>query len=156
MEVNFMDISKKIRTGYIGGSHESYLEMSQIGWFNTKHKNDFSSKNTIVIWINEEGNRPIKHFHFHRGKDRIFGGCIMIEKSMYFQHDNHLDTLTDKEIIYMVNFFNSLDPDGSGLTIWKMILMGWNFNNPNFKIKLDTIMPDYKDGILEYKKYRVG
>jgi hypothetical protein len=149
-----INLFEEVKNGCHGGhgytGYEVHMEMSRIGWYNTKKRNDPKSKNSISIWIYAEGNRPIKHFHFYRGDNREFGGCIMLDQSMYFPHDKHIEILKDKEIIHMVNFFNSLDTD-TNLTIWKMILLSWNQQNSNFKIKMDAEIPDYNNGIKEYK-----
>jgi hypothetical protein len=127
-----------------------YLEMAQVGWYNTKNKNDRNSKNSIFIYVIEEHGRPIKHFHFYRGRDRDYGGCIMLEKSMYFNHGNHIDTLSNKEILWLVTFLNSTDEE-SNLTNWQLILLFWNKENDTCKIKMDSKMPNYRDGIENYK-----
>ena len=129
--------------GHIGHSNNTYhLEMAQIGGYNERNRKERESADAKSIWVYAECDRPLAHFHFYRGRDRKGGGCIVLDKPMYFKHDGHNDTLDSSEIKSLVKFLNSTDPD-TGLTMWKLIRVSWNQQNSEFKIKTDSDIPPY-------------
>ena len=131
-----------------GGIH---YEMAQIGYYHPKHKNpNPEDKDTMVIYIYGEPTRPIPHFHFYRGKDRKFGGCIILNEAKYFPHDHHNDKLNKSEINDLLKYLKSNDPD-LNISNWKVIIDYWNRQNPRFTIPIDSPIPPYSHTMLSHK-----
>ena len=146
--MNEIDLTIKMPGDHTG--HESFdggihYEMAQIGSYHPKHKSGTpEDKNTKSIWVYAEGDRPVPHFHFYRGKDRKSGGCIVLNEAKYFPHDGHNDTLADKkELIRLLKFLNTKDSE-FGLSVWKVIIGFWNRQNPKFPISINTKIPPYQ------------
>ena len=122
------------------GKEKSLInEMAQAGTFKSTPK---SGKITLFVRMRE---RDIAHFHFYRGKvpdSGKGGGCLMLKDNMYYDHETHTDTLTEKELISLVKFLNS-SHKGLGVTMWKYIINLWNDNNPRYKVPGNLNMPNY-------------
>ena len=126
--------------------NEYHIEMAQIGSYHPRGHKDPKDKETKSIWVYGE-QRPQKHFHFYRGKDRKAGGCIRLDVSEYFPHDGHIDTLDKKEIKELILFLNDTNSE-TGLSNWKTILAIWNMQNSNYpKIDTNAPIPPYQNGI---------
>jgi len=128
---------------------EVHLEMAQAGAYHPKGQPDPKDKNTISLWIYGE-KRPMKHFHFYRGKDRKAGGCIRLDKPEYFPHDGHTDTLGEDEVLDLVKFLQTVNPEG-GWTIWKTILFLWNTQNLDCKIEMNAPIPPYRMALNDHR-----
>ena len=120
---------------------ESHIDMALVGAFHPEELSDPKDIKTKTIYVYGE-KRPVPHFHFYRGKDLSAGGCIVLNDAMCFPHDKHTDKLDKKEIEELLNFLDSTDSD-FGMSMWKMILMIWNLQNPDSKISMDIPIPLY-------------
>lgn len=110
-----------------------FFEMAQIGGID----------NELVAYVrsNDPGNIP--HFHIvdKTTLGRKFHTCIKIESAEYFHHEGKKDVLNSKQRKSLVNFLNSITP--LECTHWEFLLLTWNTNNSNRKLKMDLPMPDY-------------
>jgi hypothetical protein len=108
----------------------------------------------LTVYASEAGLNA--HFHFYKAKkmpdEGRGGGCIMLEKSKYFQHGTHTDTLNDKDISHLVEALQSPFPGRIDWTFWDEIVSQWNNLNPRYKVKDNLEMPPYGEGIRPYKE----
>jgi len=127
---------------HVGNDH--HMEMAMVGWYNEKDRNERDSKYSKSLYVHEETEPRIKHFHFYRGKDRETGGCIMLEEAKYYPHAKHLDTLKRKEVLSLTKFLDTRDPR-TNLTMWETILWLWNHENIDHLIDMETKIPPYEE-----------
>ena len=110
-----------------------FFEMAQIGGID----------NELVVYVrsNDPGNIP--HFHIvdKTTLGRKFHTCVKIESPEYFHHTGKEDTLNSKQRKLLVNFLNSMTPLEK--SHWEFLLLTWNTNNSNRKLRMDLSMPDY-------------
>ena len=110
-----------------------FFEMAQIGGID----------NNLVAYVrsNDPGNIP----HFHIVDKSTLGSkfhtCVKIESPEYFHHTGKEGVLNSKQRKSLVNFLNSLTP--LEISHWEFLLLTWNTNNSNKKLRMDLPMPDY-------------
>lgn len=110
-----------------------FFEMAQIGGID----------NNLIAYVrsNDPGNIP--HFHIV-DKSTLgtkFHTCVKIESPEYFHHTGKEGVLNSKQRKSLVNFLNSLTP--LEISHWEFLLLTWNTNNSNKKLRMDLPMPDY-------------
>ena len=78
----------------------------------------------------------------------------MFKYNKYFDHKDNAETLTKDELAAMIECLKSKPEEGlSGNTYWQYLIYLWNGNNWNWKIDIDTPMPDYNyKTITRYKE----
>ena len=110
-----------------------FFEMAQIGGLD----------NNLIAYVrsNDPGNIP--HFHIV-DKSTLgtkFHTCVKIESPEYFHHTGKEGVLNSKQRKSLVNFLNSLTP--LEISHWEFLLLTWNTNNSNKKLRMDLPMPNY-------------
>ena len=115
------------------GEHAS---MAIVGTFET----GFS----LYVHNNDNGDRP----HFHMRKNDI-NVCIELERPEYFrQGDAHESGVLDEEekqdLIELFQTVVDIEKfKKAGITVWDMMCITWNWNNPDNEVSDDLEMPDY-------------
>lgn len=108
------------------------LEMCELGRFD-EYK---------VLIYGSEG--PVPHLHFQSTKGGK-KGCVRLDKPEYFIHGKYKDRLNSKELKQFIEFLKSPHRllGKAGISNWQMIIVYWGDNNPDYRLDIDTQMPDY-------------
>ena len=142
-----MEINEFEKVMFTSNYDELFMEMATVKWGFMSIK--------LAIYGKERSGYP--HFHFFKGlkpeggipdEYRNGGGCLCIESPNYFIHENHVDTLTPKEIKGLIKFLREQNKTFKSISNWEYIIGQWNDNNPEEKqIPMDTPIPDYKSNM---------
>jgi hypothetical protein len=114
-------------------------------------------KGILIVAMGANEDRGEAHFHIFRNKNDWKawknGACLLFKENKYFDHANNRETLTRDEMKTLVECLKSKPADDlPGDTYWQFLIYLWNQNNYDFRINIDTPMPDYNyDTITRYK-----
>ena len=118
--------------GFVG-EHSS---MAVVGSFQTGFD--------TYIHNNDGGDRP--HFHMRKNDTHV---CIQFECPEYFRQGEEHEGgfLDDEEKDELVEFLKSTISiekfKKAGITVWDMMCITWNWNNPDNALPEDIEIPDY-------------
>ena len=97
---------------------------------------------------------PIPHFHFYKGiapEESIpnngsrGGGCLCMDRPLYFNHGSHKETLSSKEIKGLIKFLQEPNKRFKSISNWVYLIGLWNDNNPTqTQLPMNIPIPDYK------------
>ena len=93
---------------------------------------------------NKEG--PTPHFHFKNLKTED-EGCLKILQCEYFKHGKYKAELNSAERKVIYNFLQAVTTEEiykQGTTNFEIICHEWNKNNSQYKIPLNTPLPNYR------------
>lgn len=115
-------------------------------------------KEILIVAVGADESRGEAHFHIFKSNNDFKawknGACLLFKDNRYFDHDTHIDTLSKDEMNALVACLKSKPAEGLiGNSYWQYLINLWNSNNFEFRIDLNTPMPnyDYKT-ITRYKE----
>lgn len=102
----------------------------------------------LIIAVGARENRGEAHFHIYRCKKDLEawknGACLLFKENRYFDHALNKETLTEDELNAVIECLKSKPKEGLlGNNNWEYLISLWNSNNYNFRIDLNTPMPNY-------------
>lgn len=105
-------------------------------------------KGILIVAMGANEDRGEAHFHIFRNKNDWKawknGACLLFKENKYFDHANNRETLTRDEMKTLVECLKSKPADDLlGNTYWQFLINLCNQNNYDFRINIDTPMPDY-------------
>lgn len=120
---------------------QDIYEMARVGFADTLE---------ISVWTNDSGTIP--HIHITnnepRGKKTSIDACVQLEKSAYFSHGTHTDTLNSSQRRALNDFMHAKPRNGLTATNYEYAVALWNDNNSDTYVAMKrdgnkVIVPDY-------------
>lgn len=112
----------------------------------------------LIIAVGGRENRGESHFHVFRSEKDFKawknGACLLFKENKYFDHKDNVETLSKDELATMIQCLKSKPAkDLPGNTYWQYLIYLWNGGNYDWRIDINTPMPnyDYKT-ITRYKE----
>ena len=106
-----------------------------------------------VLYVDTDDSGEIPHFHirnFRSGTSGEYGFLTGIEfqKPAYFHQQDPGDILSDGKKEALCEYLNSVVEEKkfreAGITMWEMLCLMWNWNNPGNQLPQEVAMPDYR------------
>lgn len=107
----------------------SSFKKSILEWCDSKTNLNSVGMHRIIVY-GSEGNIP--HFYI---QSENFDCCIMIYNNEYITYGSHKDILLDCQSKALEEWMNQDNRRFLGLTNWEVLVMAWEFANPDSDFK---------------------
>lgn len=117
-------------------------EMAQIGVIGSKY--------IVRVWTNDPGHIPHIHIIDSDTNGRKLDACVRLDKSAYFKHGAHTDTLNASQRKMLDAFMREELKDDYFPNNYEYAVYEWNRNNSGTRVMLERdsnnriVVPDYK------------
>lgn len=123
--------------------YESHLdEMARVG---------ISDGLIVLVWTDDPGYIPHVHVIDASTKGKRLNTCVRLDKSAYFKHGSHTDTLNSAQRKEFDDFMNSKPKNGRFGSNYEYACVLWNDNNSSVELELplddngNVVVPNYRD-----------
>lgn len=99
---------------------------------------------TFIVFITSHGNINVPHLHI--GDTHTFPECSEFHCIIALDKPRYIDSvirqsLNPTQLQEFIRFISNKDEDGD--SIWRYTLKTWNMNNSNYRLAINTGIPNY-------------